>query len=76
MRKQQKPVLGALLLALFITACLGWLFHGSGTAMPLWGYPLVFLVFVGWLYGVGRLLINSDENGNPVRSNDISIESQ
>lgn len=76
MQQRHKAAFGALLLAAFITACLGWLFYGSGKPMPLWGYPAVFAVFAVWLHGIARLLIKSDAKGNGVRSNDISIESQ
>lgn len=73
---QKRPMIGALLIGAFITVCLGWLFEGSGRAVPLWGYPLVFAVFVAWLYTVGRLLIGDGHGDGPVRSFDISGEVQ
>ena len=70
----RRPLLGASLLAAFITACLGWLFHGAGAPVPLWGYPVVFAVFAFWIYGVGCLLMESGPRFR-ARSVDISIES-
>lgn len=73
---QKRPMIGAVIIGAFITVCLGWLFDGSGRPVPLWGYPLVFAVFVAWLYMVGRLLIGAGSSGGRVRSFDISGEAQ
>lgn len=72
---QGKPLIGALVIAAFITGCLGWLFHGIGKPMPLWGYPVVFAVFAAWLCVIGRLLVGNGRTRR-VRSFDISLESQ
>lgn len=70
---ERKPFVGALVIGAFITACLGSLFATMGKAMPLWSYPILFAVFVVWLYAMGRLLTNN-RDGRPVRSSDISTE--
>lgn len=74
MPAERKPLFGAILLSTFITACLGWLFHGIGDPVPWWGYPLIFVIFAGWIYTVGRLLMRDDSSGGRARSIDISIE--
>ena len=73
---RQRPLSAAILLALFITVCLGWMFHGIGRPVPWWGYPLVFGVFAGWLYTIGCMLLRADRHGGRVRSSDLSIEEQ
>ncbi len=70
----RKPLVGALVIGTFITICLGWLFAGVGKTIPLWGYPILFAVFVALLYAVGRLLTNADDGAGRVRSADISTE--
>jgi len=69
-----RSLLGAFLLAAFITVCVGWLFHGVGNPVSWWGYPLVFVVFLVLVYAVARLLLNPDRRAEPPRSYDISIE--
>ena len=71
-----KPFVGALVIGAFITMCLGWLFAGIGKAIPLWGYPAVFAIFVAWLYAMGRLLTDAGNKAGRVRSFDISSEIQ
>lgn len=73
---QRRPMIGAVIIGAFITACLGWLFDGSGRPLPLWGYLPIFAVFVAWLYMVGRLLVGSGRGSGRVRSFDISGEVQ
>ena len=73
---QKRPMIGALVIGAFITICLAWLFAGSGRYVPVWGYPLIFAVFVVWLYMVGRLLLRSGRGSGRVRSFDISGEVQ
>jgi hypothetical protein len=74
MHMNRKPLLGAILLALFITSCLGWLFHGEGQTFPIWGYPLAFVAFAGLLYAIASLLQGARRAGIRARSVDISIE--
>jgi hypothetical protein len=69
-------MIGALVIGAFISICLGWLFTGSGQPVPFWGYPMVFAVFVVWLYMVGRLMIGAGRKNGRVRSFDISSEVQ
>lgn len=71
-----KTLFGALIIGTFITACVGWLFYGAGKPVPGWGYPLVFVIFVTWLYTVGRLLIGGETDAERARSFDVSIEGQ
>ena len=70
----RNPIIGALILSTFITACLAWLFYGAGAPLPIWGYPLVFGVFLAWSYVVGRMLIDTTRPTIHVRSFDVSIE--
>ena len=42
----RRPMIGALVIGGFITICLGWLFSGIGKPVPLWGYPILFVIFV------------------------------
>ena len=72
----RRPMIGALVIGGFITICLGWLFSGTGKPVPLWGYPILFVIFVAWLYMVGRLLIRNGHAIGRVRSFDISGEVQ
>jgi len=72
----RKPFVGALVIGAFITICLGWLFAGAGRAIPLWSYPVVFAIFVAWLYAMGRLLTDTRKKTGRVRSFDILSEIQ
>lgn len=65
-----KQITGAILIAVFITACLGWLFHGMGVSVPWWSYPLTFCLFALGLYAIARLLLR----GGKKRSFGMTIE--
>jgi len=68
MPAERRPFLGAFALAIFITACFGWLFRSAGLSFNVWGY-LFLLTLCAWLvYGLASLLRNSRSNGNNGRS--------
>ena len=70
----RKPISGAILIAVFITVCLGWLVHDMGVAAPWWSYPLVFALFALGLYGIAGLLLRSGNKRETTNSFGISIE--
>jgi len=62
---QRRPFLGAFALAIFVTACLGWLFRGAGKPLAWWLYPVVFGVMACLIYALARLLRpNGARNGH------------
>jgi hypothetical protein len=74
MPAERRPFLGAFALAIFITACFGWLIRGAGISFNVWGY-LILLTLCAWLvYGLAGLLGNGRGNGGSVRSVDIYNE--
>jgi len=70
----RKPITGPILIAVFITVCLGWLVHDLGVSAPWWSYPLVFVLFALGLYGIAGLLLPSSSKREPNNAVGISIE--
>lgn len=62
-----KPITGAILIAAFITACLGWLFHGMDVVVPWWSYAMVFSMFALGLIAVATLLLGTARKGDSRR---------
>lgn len=70
----RKPIIGAILIAVFITACLGWLAHSMGVSVPWWSYPPVFALFALGLYGIAGLLLRGGNKREANSAFGISIE--
>lgn len=62
-----KPITGAILIAAFITACLGWLFHGIDVVVPWWSYPMVFSLFALGLIAIATVLLGTPNKGDSRR---------
>jgi hypothetical protein len=74
MPAERRPFLGAFALAIFITACFGWLIRGAGVSFNVWGY-LILLMLCAWLmHGLAGLLRNGRSKGGRVRSVDVYSE--
>ena len=53
---QRRMLLGAAVLAVFITACLGWLFQSVGKPVAWWGYLCLLVLSASLVYALARLL--------------------
>jgi hypothetical protein len=57
-------------LALFVTACLGWLFRGAGMPFAWWIYVIVFVLAAGLIYALGRLMRANGQRAGRFRAFD------
>jgi hypothetical protein len=70
MLTQRRPFLGAFVLAIFVTGCLGWLFHGAGKPVPWWLYLFVFALMASLIYSLACLLQPNGQRGGRARAFD------
>jgi hypothetical protein len=73
MPAKRRPFLGVFALAIFITACFGWLIRGAGVSFNVWGYLILLALCASLVYGLARLLRNGRGNGG-IRSTDCFEE--
>jgi hypothetical protein len=67
---QTRPFAGSFGLAIFVTACLGWLFRGAGEPVPWWLYLVVFALMAAMIYFLARLMRPSGQRVGRVRAFD------
>ncbi len=70
----RRAFLGAFGLAVFVTACLGWIFHGAGKPVPWWLYLFVFALTASLILSLARLLQPNGRRNGRVRSLDTYDE--
>jgi hypothetical protein len=70
MLAQRRPFLGAFALAIFVTACLGWLFRGAGKPVAWWLYVIVFALVAWLIYTLAGLLRPNEPRSGHVRAFD------
>lgn len=67
---KRRSILGAFALAIFITACLGWLFQSAGKPFRPWEYLLLLALCALLIHALVSLLRNNGRGRAGVRSTD------
>lgn len=71
---QRRTLFGAAVLAIFMTACLGWLFQSAGKPVAWWGYLGLLALCAALVFAVARLLRKDRSRDSDVRSVDTYKE--